>query len=90
MVRGHLVFWSLKNWLVLLNDLDDPLVGRSVEKGETIHVGSLVRFNTHIAQVQSCFFSPGLQRNLLLSSRMLCALPLLRVIDLLNIQLFFS
>jgi hypothetical protein len=90
MVRGHLVFWSLKNWLVLLNDLDDPLVGRSVEKGETIHVGSLVWFNTHTAKVQSFFFSPGLQRNLLLSGRMLCALPLLRVIDLLNVRLFFS
>jgi hypothetical protein len=55
---GFLVFWSSKNWLVLLNDLEDPLVGRSGEIGETIHIGSLVRFNTHIAKVQGCFFSP--------------------------------
>jgi hypothetical protein len=41
-----------------LNDQDDPLVGRSLEKGETIHVGSLVRFNSHIAKVQDCVFSP--------------------------------
>jgi hypothetical protein len=41
-----------------LNDQDDPLVGRSIEKGETIHVGSLVHFNTHIAKVQECVFSP--------------------------------
>jgi hypothetical protein len=44
-----------------LNDQDDPLVGRSIEKGETIHVGSLVRFNTHIAKVQECVFSPGVR-----------------------------
>jgi hypothetical protein len=55
---GFLVFWSAKNWLVLLNDLEDPLVGRSAEVGEIIHVGSIVRFNTHIAKVQDCFFSP--------------------------------
>jgi hypothetical protein len=41
-----------------LNDHDDPLVGRSLEKGETIHVGSLVHFNSHIAKVQDCAFSP--------------------------------
>jgi hypothetical protein len=60
MVRDSmvLVFWSAKNWLVLLDNLDNPLVGRSVEKGETIHVGSLVCFNSHIAKVQSYFFSP--------------------------------
>jgi hypothetical protein len=42
MVKDRLVFWSAKNWLVLLNDLEDPLVGRSAEVGEIIHVGSLV------------------------------------------------
>jgi hypothetical protein len=57
-LNGFLVFWSAKNWLAILDDLDNPLVGRSVEKGETIHVGSLVHFNTHIAKVQSCLFSP--------------------------------
>jgi hypothetical protein len=41
-----------------LNDHDDPLVGISLEKGETIHVGSLVRLNSHIAKVQDCAFSP--------------------------------
>jgi hypothetical protein len=55
---GFLVFWSSKNWLALLNDLEDPLVGRSVENGETIHIGSIVRFNSHIAKVQECIFSP--------------------------------
>jgi hypothetical protein len=57
-LNGFLVFWSTKNWLVLLDNLDNPLLGRSVEKGETIHMGSLVCFNSHIAKVQSCFFSP--------------------------------
>jgi hypothetical protein len=52
MVKDHLVFWSSKNWLALLNDLEDPLVGRSIEIGETIHIGSIVRFNSHIAKVQ--------------------------------------
>jgi hypothetical protein len=73
--NGFLVFWSAKNWLALLDDLDNPLVGRSVEKGETIHVGSLVRFNTHIAKVQNCLFSPWpskepspIRRNVLCSS----------------------
>jgi hypothetical protein len=55
---SFLVFWSSKNWLVLLNDLEDPLLGRSAEIGETIHIGSLVWFNTHISKVQDCFFSP--------------------------------
>jgi hypothetical protein len=59
---GSLVFWSSKNWLVILNDHDDPLVGRSLEKGETIHVGSLVHFNSHIAKVQDCVFSPWLPK----------------------------
>jgi hypothetical protein len=57
-LNGFLAFWSTKNWLVILDNLDNPLVGRSVEKGETIHMGSLVHFNNHIAKVQSCLFSP--------------------------------
>jgi hypothetical protein len=85
MVRGHLVFWSLKNWLVLLNDLDDPLVGRSVKKGETIHVGSLVRFNTHNAKVQSYFFSLAFKGTCSSPVECFVLFLLLRVIDLLNV-----
>jgi hypothetical protein len=51
---GFLVFWSSKNWLALLNDLEDPLVGTSIDNGETIHIGSIVRFNSLIAKVQEC------------------------------------
>jgi hypothetical protein len=33
-------------------------VGRFVEIGETIHIGTIVRFNSHIAKVQDCICSP--------------------------------
>jgi hypothetical protein len=55
---GFLVFWSSTNWLLLQNDLEVPLIGRVQENGKTLHVGSIVRFPSHMAKITQCFSSP--------------------------------
>jgi hypothetical protein len=49
---------SRSKWLVLLNESEDPLVGRALENGEVIHDGSLVRFTSHMSKVVSSIKSP--------------------------------
>jgi hypothetical protein len=49
---------SRSKWLVLLNESEDPLVGRALENGEVIHDGSLVRFPSHTSKVVSSILSP--------------------------------
>jgi hypothetical protein len=48
---GFLVFWSSTNWILLQNDLEAPLIGRVIENGETFHVGSIVRFPSHMVKI---------------------------------------
>jgi hypothetical protein len=55
--KGFLVL-SRSKWLVLLNESEDPLVGRALENGEVIHDGSLVRFPSHTSKVVSSILSP--------------------------------
>jgi hypothetical protein len=55
--KGSLVL-SRSKWLVLLNESEDPLVGRALENGEVIHDGSLVRFPSHMSMVVSSIESP--------------------------------
>jgi hypothetical protein len=55
---GSLVFWSSTNWLLLLDDKDNPVYGRNLENGEVIHLDSIVRFPSHMSIVSKCFFSP--------------------------------
>jgi hypothetical protein len=55
---GSLVFWSSTNWLLLLDDKDNPVYGQNLENGEVIHLNSIVRFPSHMAMVSKCFSSP--------------------------------
>jgi hypothetical protein len=55
---GSLVFWSSTNWLLLLDDKDNPVYGQNLENGEVIHLDSIVRFPSHMAFVSKCFTSP--------------------------------
>jgi hypothetical protein len=55
---GSLVFWSSTNWLLLLDDKDNPVYGRNLENGEVIHLDSIVRFPSHMAIVSKCITSP--------------------------------
>jgi hypothetical protein len=54
---GFLLLWP-KNWLVLVNHKDSPLVGKHQHDGEKIFVGSTVRFPSHEVVVLSCLRSP--------------------------------
>jgi hypothetical protein len=55
--KGFLVL-SRSKWLVLLNESEDPLVGRALENGEVFHDGSMVRFPSHTSKVVSSILSP--------------------------------
>jgi hypothetical protein len=55
--KGFLVL-SRSKWLVLLNESEDPLVGRALENGEVFHDGSMVRFPSHTSKIVSSFLSP--------------------------------
>jgi hypothetical protein len=44
--------------LVLLNESEDPLVGRALENGEVFHDGSMVRFPSHTSKIVSSILSP--------------------------------
>jgi hypothetical protein len=55
--KGFLVL-SRSKWLVLLNESEDPLVGRALENGEVFHDGSMVRFPSHTSKIVSSILSP--------------------------------
>jgi hypothetical protein len=46
---GFMVF---KKSLALIEDLEFPLIGRDLVDGETLHLGSLVRFSSRIAKIE--------------------------------------
>ncbi|KAM0881896.1 hypothetical protein ACQ4PT_032653 [Festuca glaucescens] len=55
---GTLLFWKVKEWLLLMNAKSAPLVGRAIKEGEWIKDGSEVKFPNHRVSVLSCIASP--------------------------------
>jgi hypothetical protein len=54
---GFLLLWP-RNWLVLVNHKDSPLVGKHLNPGEVFYTGSTVKFASHVAVVEACLISP--------------------------------
>jgi hypothetical protein len=55
---GSLNLWLSNNWLVLLNAKGTPIIGRFLENGEILSVGSEVVFPYHRAKISVCMISP--------------------------------
>jgi hypothetical protein len=55
-IPGFLVLWP-RNWLVLVNHKDSPIVGKYIKDGEAFYPGSTVSFPSHSVTVTSCLVS---------------------------------
>jgi hypothetical protein len=54
---GFLLLWP-RNWLVLVNHKDSPVVGKHLKDGEVFFSGSIIRFQSHVVFVEACLLSP--------------------------------
>jgi hypothetical protein len=51
---GMIHLWLTKEWLVLMNAKGAPIVSRSMQNGEILDMGSIVRFPSHTAMINLC------------------------------------
>ena len=51
---GFLHLWTSKDWIVLINAKGMGVVGRFMENGEYIDVGSEVIFSSHVVKIVEC------------------------------------
>jgi hypothetical protein len=43
-MAGELHLWSATDWLVLMNSKGSPIVGKYLQNGDKVHVGSEIEF----------------------------------------------
>jgi hypothetical protein len=55
---GKIHFWSVKDWIVLLDARGVPIAGRISNADDVLQIGSSVAFPSHLAMIRECRSSP--------------------------------
>jgi hypothetical protein len=55
---GKIHFWSVKDWIVLLDARGVPVAGRISDADDVLQIGSCVAFPSHMAMIWECRSSP--------------------------------
>jgi hypothetical protein len=55
---GKIHFWSVKDWIVLLDARGVPIAGRISDADDVLQIGSSVAFPSHLAMIRECRSSP--------------------------------
>jgi hypothetical protein len=58
-IMGELHLWSAKDWLGLMTTKGTPIVGKYLNKGDQVDVGSVVVFKGFKVSVLHCVLSPS-------------------------------
>jgi hypothetical protein len=56
---GELHLWTATDWLVLMNSKGTPIVGKYLQDGDTVDIGSEIEFSAFHAKVIGCVLSPN-------------------------------
>jgi hypothetical protein len=56
---GELHMWTATDWLVLMNSKGTPIVGKYLQDGDTVDIGSEIEFSAFHAKVIRCVLSPN-------------------------------